>query len=127
MDIPCIKDLISPEQIEAVIESATEYLTYSLSSDAPNYLIEDRSFPTLNEVLKEEVQQLDEFEPYDKQVSAIVQKTLGAIVEIEYDVTGPATTSYGMWDCDIDGPWFVVDGKRLPSNFTDDALREMIS
>jgi hypothetical protein len=124
MDIPAIRDLISPEQIEEIIESVTEYLTFTLRGYAP----EEDSFPTLNDVIKDGLEQLDEFEQYYEQVSLIVKKTLGGIVEIEYDVTGPATISYGMWDCDIDGPWFVVEGKRLPtSKFTDDALREMIS
>lgn len=123
MDIPCIKDLISPEQIEAVIESVTEYLTYDLRGAAP----EQETSPTLNEVLKNELEQMDEFDQYYEQIILIVKKTLGGIVNIEFDVTGPLTTSYGQWDCDIEGPWFVVDGKRLPNNFTDDDLREMIS
>jgi hypothetical protein len=123
MDIPCIKDLISPEQIKEVIASVQDYLHYDLASAAP----EGEYAPTLNEVLKNELEQLDEFDPYYKQIEAIIRKTLGGIVEIEYDVSGLTTTTEGMWDCDIEGPWFVVAGKRLPINFVDDDLREMIS
>jgi len=123
MDIPRIIDIISPEELEAVIASVQDYLHYDLLSSAPVA----ETLPTLNEILKEEVQQLEEFDPYDGQVALIVRKSLGGIVEIEYDVSGPLTTSYGTWDCDIEGPWFLVEGKRLPEDFVDDTLRKLLS